>query len=233
MTNRLFILTVALLAGCATPLPSSDHVAIDQVPMYGGMDRSSISQLKAADEKLISDTTTHYGSREKASAAFVNNGFIYYQKNDLANATRRFNQAWLLDPNNPEVYWGFGSILNDQGKNCEAMKMIDKALNLNPPSSQGIFPDAGRMTALCAAGDTSLSAEEKSKLLLRSESLYQEAEKIEPNKGYLYASWATAYYWRGQYREAWAMVAKSRAVGGTLPEKFLALLRAKLVEPAQ
>ncbi len=27
--------------------------------------------MKAADEKLIADTTAHYGSREKASQAFV------------------------------------------------------------------------------------------------------------------------------------------------------------------
>ena len=71
------------------------------------------------------------------------------------------------------------------------------------------------------------------RLLERSESLYREAEKTEPNKAYLYDSWATAYYWRGQYPEAWAMVAKARAAGGKSTEKFLSLLRAKLAEPMQ
>lgn len=75
--------------------------------MYGGMDKTTIPVLKAVDEKFITDTTNHYGTREKASAALVNNGFEYCQRNDLANAIRRFNQAWLLDPKNPEVYVGY------------------------------------------------------------------------------------------------------------------------------
>lgn len=227
-----FILGLAILAGCTTPSPSATRVPIDQVPLYGGMDRSAYPQLKAADERLIRDTVAHYGTRAKASAAFVNNGFAYYKKDDLENAMRRFNQAWLLDPRNPQVYWGFGSVLNDQGKNCEAMQMMDKALQLKPPVSQGIFPDAGRVTTLCAVSDTSLSSGQKATLLARSESLYRDGENSERNKAYLYASWATAYYWRGQYAEAWAMVARSRASGGTLPERFLSLLRAKMAEPA-
>lgn len=231
LRTRLFTLVLAVLVGCTTPPTAGSRVPIDQVPLYGGMDRSAYPQLKAADEKLIRDTVAHYGTRSKASAAFVNNGFAYYQKNDLENAMRRFNQAWLLDPGNPEVYWGFGSVLNDQGKNCEAMQMMDKALQLNPPVSQGIFPDAGRVTTLCAVSDTSLSSGQKATLLARSESLYREGENSERNKAYFYASWATAYYWRGQYAEAWAMVARSRAAGGALPERFLSLLRVKMAEP--
>lgn len=183
-------------------------------------------------KKLIKDTTEHYGSREKACAAFLNNGFAYYRKDDLANAMRRFNQAWLLNPQSAKVYWGFGTVLHDQGKNCEAMQMIDKALNLKPPTTQGFYPDAGRIITLCAVSDKTISAEAKAKLIERSESLYREAEQIEPDKAYLYDSWATAYYWRGQYPEAWAMVAKVRLAGGKPSEQFLSLIRAKMPEPA-
>jgi len=199
--------------------------------MYGGMDRSAIPELKSGDEKLIADTTKHYGTREKASTAFVNNGFGHYQRDDLTNAMRRFNQAWLLDPNNPEVYAGFGSVLHDKGKNCEAMEMMEKAISLNPPSFQGIFPDAARIITLCATGDMGLTNEAKIKLFERSESLYKIAETIEPNKKYVYGSWATAYYWRGQYPMAWAMVAKERSAGGKPNQKFLKLLQEKMSEP--
>ena len=229
--KNIFLLVVALLCGCATSLPTQQSVPIDQLPMYGGMDRSAIPELKAADEKLIADTTMHYGSREKAGAAFVNNGFSYYQNDDHANAMRRFNQAWLLDQNNPQVYWGFSSVLHDQEKYCEAMKMIDRALSLNPPKTQGLYPDAGRVFTLCAVSDGTLSSDTKVELLERSEFLYLEAEKFEPNKAYLYESLASAYFWRGQYGKAWAMIAKSHAAGGKPDEDFLSLLRAKLVEP--
>ncbi|HEY9146920.1 MAG TPA: tetratricopeptide repeat protein, partial [Thiobacillus sp.] len=164
MSHPVAILATVLLMAFSTSLRAEGQVPIDQVPMYGGMDRSAIPELKAGDEKLIADTTSRFGTREKASAAFVNNGFAYYQRDDLANAMRRFNQAWLLDPSNPEVYAGFGSVLHDQGKNCEAMQMMEKALALNPPTFQGIYPDAARMITLCAVSDKGLTAEAKIKL---------------------------------------------------------------------
>jgi Tfp pilus assembly protein PilF len=227
--KKIFALVFAIsLTGCAV----NNGTPIDQVPMYGGMNRAAIPDLKYADEKLIAETTEHYGTREKASAAFVGNGFAYYQRDDLANAMRRFNQAWLLDPMNAEVYAGFGSVLHNQGENCEAMKMMEKSLALNPPTSQGIYPDAARAIALCAVSDKTLSPEVKAKLFKHSEELYRKAEEVEPNKHYVYGSWATAYYWRGQYAEAWSMVARERTSGGKPSEKFLSLLREKMPEPA-
>ena len=192
MSRPVAILATVLYMALSISLRAEGQIPIDQVPMYGGMDRSAIPELKAGDEKLIADTTSQFGTRQKASAAFVNNGFAYYQRDDLANAMRRFNQAWLLDPSNPEVFAGFGSVLHDQGKNCEAMQMMEKALALNPPKFQGIYPDAARMITLCAVSDKGLTAEAKIKLFERSESLYKKAEEIEPNKAYLYGSWATA-----------------------------------------
>ena len=233
MNCRVLSLLMMVFIGFASTSQAEGQVPIDQVPMYGSMDRSAVPELKVSDEKLISDTTRYYGSREKASAAFVNNGFTYYQRDDLANAMRRFNQAWLLNPINPEVFAGFGSILHDQGKVCEAMQMMEKALTLNPPTFQGIYPDAGRIVTLCAVNDKALSQESKAQLLERSEALYKKAEEVEPNKRYVYSSWATAYYWREKYAESWSMVAKERALGGKPNEKFLSLLRAKMPEPGQ
>ena len=232
MSHRITIFVAVFILSFSTSLRADGQVPIDQVPMYGGMNRSAIPELKAGDEKLIADTTNHYGTREKASAAFVNNGFAYYQRDDLANAMRRFNQAWLLDPNNPDVFAGFGSVLHDKGKNCEAMKMMEKAIALNPPTFQGIYPDAARLITLCAVSDKELTSEAKIAFFERSESLYKKAEEIEPNKRYVYGSWATAYYWRGQYSEAWGMVTKERAADGKPNEKFLGLLREKMPEPA-
>jgi len=233
MNYRTLVLTLALLIGFSTAIKAEGQVPIDQVPMYGGMNRSTIPELKASDEKLIAEATHQYGTREKAASVIVVNGFVYYQKYDFANAMRRFNQAWLLDPMNAEVYAGFGSVLHDQEKYCEAMQMMEKSLSLNPPIFKGIYPDAARMVTLCAVNDKTLSPEAKAKLLEHSEALYINAEKTEPNKTYVYDSWATAYYWRGQYAKAWSMVVKERATGGKPSEKFLSLLSEKMPEPTQ
>lgn len=108
--------------------------------------------------------------------------------------------------------------------------MMDKAIALNAPTFQGIYTDAGRIVTLCAAKDGTFSGANKAELLTRSEELYKKAEEIEPNKQYLYASWASAYYWQGQYAEAWKIIAKERASCGKPSEQFLNLLREKMPE---
>src|SRR2546423_2550994 len=86
------VLVACALVGCSSGPTTPGGIPIDQVPMYGGMDRSAYPELKAGDEKLIQDASTAFGSREKASTAWVDQGFRFYQRDDLAMAMRRFNQ---------------------------------------------------------------------------------------------------------------------------------------------
>jgi Tfp pilus assembly protein PilF len=224
------IILSILFFGYGAGLSAESKIPIDQVPMYGGMDRSAAKDLKEGDEKFIEGAAEAFGSREKASSAFVDQAFRFYGKDDLQGAMRRFNQAWLLNPNNPEVYWGFASVLHDQGKTCEAMKMIDKALSFNRYIT-GLYPDAGRLITLCASRDTTLAMGQRKQLFDRADSLYAEAEAKDRNKGYVYASWAGAYYSREQYSDAWKMVKKARETGGSFPASFLEQLRSKMPEP--
>jgi tetratricopeptide (TPR) repeat protein len=224
---------LGLVWGCASPIANPGVTPIDQVPMYGGMDRQADPRLKEGDRQFIEGTTKAYGSRERASTAAVNNAFIYYNNGDLDKAMRRFNQAWLLNPENPEAYWGFALVLHDKGKNCQAKEMIDRALALHPPEAQGFYPDAGRIYALCAVSDPTHPEENKAQMKEQSELLYRKGEKTEPDKAYLYGSWATAYYWQGKYEDAWKMVDKQRTAGGKPSEQFLSMLRAKMAEPGE
>jgi tetratricopeptide (TPR) repeat protein len=234
-----------LLSGCFANSPKNQALRIDETPMYGGIDRSIVTELRDGDMKFISAVTKKFGSREKASSLWVNQGYRFYNQGQTGMAMRRFNQAWLLNPSNSEVYTGFGALLLGQGKNCEAMEMMETALTLNPPTFQGIYPDTARTITLCSISNNSLSPEAKEKLTVRSDALYKKAEQIEPDKRYIFSSWATAYYWRGQYSDAWRMVAKARALGtgsgaiAGMPsgaanepnEKFLNMLRKKMPEP--
>ena len=87
--HRLAAVLALLVTGIPAP---SQAVPVDQIPMYGNMDRSSVPGLREADERLIADTSKHYGSRETASGAFADQGFRFYYAGDLENAMRRFNQ---------------------------------------------------------------------------------------------------------------------------------------------
>lgn len=219
------------LTACAAQSPSSGRKPIDQLPMYGGMDRSSVPRLKAADERLIEGTIKKFGNREKAAAEIVERGFRLYLQDDLAVAMKRFNQAWILDPDNPEVYWGFATVLHNRGENCEAMRMIDKSLSFGRYIT-GLYADAGRIIVLCTVSDSSLSLDQRKKRLERSEALYAEALQRDDNKGYVFASRATACYWLGDYADAWRMVKKARDAGAPPKDEFLSMLRKKMPEPS-
>jgi tetratricopeptide (TPR) repeat protein len=227
----LAISAAAILGGCAAgggPAPRGS--GIDQVPMYGGIDRHSVPQLKQADEELIAGTTKEFGSREKASDAFVDQGIRYYKADNYAAAMRRLNQAWTLNPNNPDVFWGFGMVFHDEGNVCEAKNMIDRAISLDL-SKPIALADAGRIYTLCAASSQSLDPATKQQYFTTSEELYKKASSASPNSDYIYGSWATAYYWRGDYARSWEMVAKARSLGFVFPRQFLILLRQKMPEP--
>lgn len=61
-TRLVFVLlVVSILSGCLATTPVGAQKNVDQLPMYGGLDRQSVPELKAADEKLIADTTIEKG----------------------------------------------------------------------------------------------------------------------------------------------------------------------------
>ncbi|MGE8702932.1 MAG: hypothetical protein ACN6O5_09620 [Achromobacter sp.] len=232
-TLKAFILAQLLwLPGCVIKMPAPAQSASAEAPMYAGGDRRAAAALRASDEQQAAEAVKTFGSSSAAAQARVEEGYRLFREDQPGSAMRRFNQAWLLNPDNPEVYAGFAVVLESQRKICQAMSMMDRAISLNPPAFRGIHADAGRIAARCAAEDKTLPPEARIAATTRSDEWYRKGEAVEPDKGYLYASWATAYYWRGQYGEAWAMVHKSRAAGGSPDAEFVRMLRARMPEPA-
>lgn len=215
----------------APPIVAETKTPIDQIPMYGGMDRNSVPRLKEGDEKFIADVTKVFGGREAAAQAWIERGFRLYNQNDYKKAMQRFNQAWLLDPNNPDVFFGFGVVLHDKGQNCEAKDMLGKARNMGMEDA-GFLADLGRVYTLCAVEEK--SGDEKTTLLQESISLYQEALRKAPHdraRAYVYSSFSSAYFWRENYPKAWEMVHKAESLGGGVPKKFRKMLKKKMKEP--
>jgi Tfp pilus assembly protein PilF len=225
--SRLVTILLVAIAGCAVTPKISEHGRIDEIPMYGGLDRTKVPELRAADEKFKNEVVAHYGSMENASRVWVEQGFNFYKRDDLGLAMRRFNQAWILNPRNPEVYAGFAAVLNDSGRHCEAMEHMDRALSLNPPQTQGIYTDAASVTNSCAINGGDQSA----RLTARSEALYKKAEEVERDKRYLYEAWINARRMRAEYTQAWQLVIKARAAGHSPSDALVARLRREMPEP--
>jgi len=101
--------------------------------MYGKTEKCRDQQN--ADRVFVDSSISQFGSRESACEAMLRFGWRYYSEDDWENSMKRFNQAWLLDSTNADVYTGFAYILNDQAKFDEALAMIYKSLELSPQNS--------------------------------------------------------------------------------------------------
>ncbi len=75
--------------------------------------------------------TTH----RKASEHLVRLGFTYLYRGDLKTAMYRFNQAYLLDPKNENIYWGFGAVYGTFNDYPSAIAQYDKGLSINPKNT--------------------------------------------------------------------------------------------------
>lgn len=233
---RTLIVSLSLSFSVAA---KQDITRIDEIPLYGGFDRSQNEELKKGDEAFIKKVTKEYGSKEAASKAFIEQGFRYYQFNHLGKAIRRFNQAWLLNPDNPEVYHGLASVMYDQGDNCGSMDMFAKGLALDTSilenNEVGFLADAAMIFSLCAI-EQSHSPKEGQKLIEKSDQLFSRAEALStestiPISHYVYDKWWQALYWRGDYDKSWEKVFQMKDAGAKPEEWALVHLRDKMPEP--
>lgn len=62
----------------------------------------------------------------------VSRAWDYFNLNAGDTAMMRFNQAWLLDSMNADVYWGFGNLLGNDKKHGEAISLFKRSLRYNP-----------------------------------------------------------------------------------------------------
>ena len=102
-------------------------------PKYGEVPKTK--EQKLADQELIDDYVKQEGSRMKASELLVRLGFNYLYKGDLKTAMYRFNQAWILEPENSNCFWGFGAIYFTFGDYENALKQYDEGLKVDANSS--------------------------------------------------------------------------------------------------
>jgi hypothetical protein len=232
-TNHVVALVLILAGGVTSTALATEAGGQDPslIPMYGGLDRQSDPVLKGADDALIEGTTKAFGSRSAASKRFTDEGFRFYFHDDLSTAMRRFNQGWLLDPKNADVFYGFMAVMNDHEKYCDARRYGEQAFVLGLERSPETLADAGRSTALCAMRDSSVDDATKTTYIKQSSEYFSEALVLKPNSSYVYTMWATASYAMGDYQTAWHYVDLARKNGGTIGKRFLKMLKEKMPEP--
>ena len=190
--------------------------------MYGGEDRSQNSEYIKQDNELIAKATRTFGTREHASEGYVEHGFDHYSNNEFDKSMNRFNQAWLLNSENPYPYLGFGLLLNIEKQSCEACKMF-KLANEKGLNESGFLADYAYTSSQCAVLK---EGNEKKQLFKLSNNLYEAALQTSNNKllAYVYHSWAKSCYLQEDFIKSVEMIKQSKILGGTIDEALLKAL---------
>lgn len=100
------------------------------IPKYGYQEKSE--NEKNADIDFIKTALAKDTSNRDASNRLIQLGFAYVYK-DLKTAMYRFNQAYLLDSTNTDIYWGFGGVYMTLGdfENAKKQYLIGLSIDSN------------------------------------------------------------------------------------------------------
>ena len=101
--------------------------------MYG-LEKKCSEQLQM-DNDFRKECDLTFENRKKAAIHHIDLAWGYFYANHLDSSMMRFNQAWLLDSLNSDVYWGYGNLLGRQQKFEESLDYFDKSLEINPNNS--------------------------------------------------------------------------------------------------
>ncbi|MDD5226444.1 MAG: tetratricopeptide repeat protein [Candidatus Omnitrophica bacterium] len=129
----IYFLTLCIVLPCVSFAMASKKPT-NEIPMYGGIPRTP--HEKEADDKLIQSTIKAYGSKEAAFQKAFEFGWSYFYKRDYATAMKRFNQSWLIDPDDPRVFNAFGAVVEAQGDSKEAVSWYLKGADKGDPKAQ-------------------------------------------------------------------------------------------------
>ncbi len=215
-----------LLSFCLLILSSSTVVAqqmtLDQwneeaktnircLPKYGYVEKTA-GQLEA-DSIFIQNTLPEFASKRMASEHLIDLGFKYLYQ-DVKTAMYRFNQAYLLDSTNSDIYWGYGAvymILQDYPK---AKEQYEVGL-LHDPKNARIMTDYGTYFMTQGITDSAI------RYMSRSYSLDS------TNQNTLFKL-AACYYYKGDCKNAVYYYKKCQSLGcQPLTKEFVDALQTK------
>ncbi|MDR1349217.1 MAG: hypothetical protein LBJ59_00275 [Zoogloeaceae bacterium] len=94
---------------------------INEQPMYG--ERPKTAAQEKSDATFVASIEQSGVSRQQGAKNVIGAAWSYWARGDTATAMKRFNQAWLLDPENGDAYHGFAVITSQR---CGDPKEIER-----------------------------------------------------------------------------------------------------------
>jgi tetratricopeptide (TPR) repeat protein len=181
MKKILFLIILSQLS-CKSQTDCPE--GINLLPMYGEVKKCE--QQIELDNEFILESEKQFKDRKEASKYYVSKGWEYFYKDDNDTSMKRFNQAWLLDKTNPQVYWGFGNLLGRKNEFENSIKYLEKSIKLEPNNAK-VYECIST-----SYGQIFFKTKDIKYLNLTIENL-KKAIKIEPKNGRAFGQLASSY----------------------------------------
>ena len=142
---RYFLVKALVLAAAlvtAADAGTAGDYPPDERPMYGGVEKTPA--MLQADNEFIASVLAKGVTRAQGSDQMIHLGWDYQRKSDYATAMKRFNEAWLLDPDNGDAFHGFALVVLSRDKDVAATDALFQQGLAKPRQSPGIYLDYGR-----------------------------------------------------------------------------------------
>lgn len=191
------------------------------LPRYGLLPKTS-EQLKA-DSIFISETMAlpKFKTKRDVSNHFIKLGFQYYYRDDLKTAMYRFNQAYLLDSSNTDIFWGYGAIYLRFG-------MLGLSAN---QYKAGLKKDSSNTHLLTDYGTMFLAQYYRlnyTKALDSAIHYMTKSYKFDPNDQNTVFKLSICYWNKGDCKNAWRFYDLCKALGGqVITEEYTEDLKQK------
>jgi tetratricopeptide (TPR) repeat protein len=235
--RRAFILGAAGWLSCLLSVSGAAQaqgVDAEKLPMFGQPRIARPDNLKKADEGFIRDVILRFGNGQAGSNALAAQGWTALRSGQSDLAMLRFNQAWLVNPQNFRAFWGFGAVMSARGKLSEAVELLEKARELldDPAQRVPLLCDLGTLHSEYAARLPRDRELERAQHFVLANSRFTESLENNPKYAMSWREWAISLYEQERYSEAWIKVMQARELRAEpFPPDFLKKLSTKMPEP--
>ena len=131
-----------IIIGLASIITATGSFA-KEMPLWEGVQKTA--QMQEADKKFIESVRRSTNNNPQIGAKrAIELGWQSFQNQDVETAIRRFNQAWLLDPENPSIYWGFALTTHQRGEPSETVERWFAEAEKRIPNAAPLLSDHGR-----------------------------------------------------------------------------------------